>query len=286
MSSKKHNKGTKMTLAQFANLNLSDKNPTPKIFPVIEEPVERAPVVSFSEIMKNQKEAKSSIEDNQDDTYTENKQSSSMKKGRVNFKKGQKMDLNHPSFASQILDTDRPYSNDLDLRSLREQKFRQDEENKRQLEEDRIEREVSLRRWEDSSKRNNFVPGEVKQYSTDMYHDFVAARHATMKEPGQFSTLGDMSFYLFQAPGMMRDIMMIDILKHGINVVSRIDKNLKLTSTMNSNDSIWKNAMSARNALFNMSKNGKEIVCDVRPTFHPSMMEVQICKFTANGNFD
>lgn len=71
----------------------------------------------------------------------------------------------------------------------------------------------------------------------------------------------------------------------GIEVKSLIDKSLCLTSETPPQSETWVKTMTSKNAYFEMSKGGKTIQCDVRPTFQGFISEVQIVEFTVGGKF-
>ena len=128
-----------------------------------------------------------------------------------------------------------------------------------------------------------------KKLDTDHSHDLITYTNfcearAEWACKQEFTGISEMVFYKVHFPKMRRRLMIIEVVSHGIKVVSvgnGVEMTLDRIPTETSLE--WVDTMSHTNAYFNMSKNGNTIRCDMRPTFFGSVAEVQIIKTTPDG---
>lgn len=280
MSCKKQIKGTKMSLAQFAALDAPKTKIPMKKFPVMEQLDERAPVVSMIEIMKEEKKNSQILteSDNSSDSDSQKPQVAvSKKQGRPNFKKGTRVELDHSFHKHVQAPTEYEQQEIYSLEYMQALEKIQREK----LEKTARERAMKAKldaidesEWQKAMEEENFKSGELGQFSLDFYKKMLAARQRSIDET-KFTSFGEMTMMLYQIPNMIRNLMMADILGYGIKVVSTIS-NRELKLEMREKAS-WDMILNDRNAYFKMTKNGKEIECDVRPTFCGGVnQEVQI----------
>lgn len=77
----------------------------------------------------------------------------------------------------------------------------------------------------------------------------------------------------FQAPKMLRDSILLNLLQNGVKIVCGINGRELLL--IHKDTLVWTIMVSSTSASFDLSKNGKTIIADFRPTF--ADLEVQIC---------
>lgn len=243
----RQNKGTKMSLSQFANLNLESPKPSKNRFPIIEQQRERIPVVPFSELMKQAEE----------ETIKNNNKFG--KFGKANFRNGQRLDLDIKTPGYETLETyELSYDNEFDLRKLRESKFR----------EKPVVKETQ-NRWKESLDFDN-----MRQEDINTYRNVIKSRNEKMFDS---MNVGDSELYLKRAPDMGRVLFLTEILRGGFEVETTKDGTIVTESN-------FPKFLTPNDASFKFSKNGQHLFCDVRPTFMPNINEVQIYTYGNNGN--
>lgn len=290
MSCKKQFKGTKMTLAQFATLDTPKVKIPMKKFPVMEQLDERAPVVSMIEIMNEEKKNAQILteSDNSSDSDSQKPQVVvSKKKGKPNFKKGTKLDLDYDFHRRVPLETEYDQAGDSYHDFLKTMNETTNENLKNSEQERIMKAELNALKedvWQKKIVEENFKSGVPGQFSLDFYHQMIEARQRSI-DNAKFTSFGEMNFMLHQIPNMARNLMMSQILNFGIKVVSEISK--KELTNQGKNHLGWDCILNEKNAFFRLSKNGKEVQCDVRQTFYsPVHQEVQIVQSSAPYKFD
>lgn len=121
------------------------------------------------------------------------------------------------------------------------------------------------------------------------YHRFCEDRHKRREEEiKSYKTLSEMAFFMIQAPEMMRNICIAELLEHNIKIVSTINGRREITkevyATKDRKPSSYSLIMSRENAFFELSKNGHIIFADFRPLFM-RIDEVQVV-FEKDGEMD
>lgn len=120
MSFKKQSKVTKMSLNDFNKLDTPKKDSFRAKYPVIEQQVERAPVVSLASIMEDQ-----------DTNVSVPVKPVKVLKSNKKFVKGQRLDLDvcyGTDYERSTFETERLTTNEeFDLRTLRQQRSKEDD---------------------------------------------------------------------------------------------------------------------------------------------------------------
>lgn len=299
MSSRKQFKGTKMSLTQFADSYPVNSSKIEKKFPTIKQSVERAPIVSLTEIIKDEEKTKiNNFVDNKkfssdrlsDENISKPQDKSHTKKhGRANFKNGTKLELDNIYIERVSPDESCEESENFLYRTLMESKYREIEERKEQRKQNAAIRkkldDIEEEKWQQRIKDQNFVYGQLSNMSYDFYKQLVEARKRSINNT-RWHDFGEMRAYLIQAPNIIRNGMINKILNYGIKIVSEVN-GLELTLRMDSKGSTWKSIMDINNAYFKMSKNDKHVFCDVRTTFiGAEVMEIEIFRIKSDDEFD